>query len=70
MILLLFKTCQKNKYNLKKVTKANLSRDDASFEDSVPKLKARNFIEDLIEEEHSSRDYEEKMTKNKRGQLQ
>ena len=54
--------CQKNKYNLKQVAKANLSRDDASFEDSVPKLKARNFIEDLIEEENSSRDYEEKMT--------
>ena len=62
MILLLFMTCQKNKYNLKQVAKANLSRDDASYEDSVPKLKARNFIEDLIEEEHSSRDYEEKMT--------
>ena len=28
----------------------------------MPKLKARNFIEDLIEEEHSSRDCEEKMT--------
>ena len=43
--------CQKNKYNLKQVAKDNLSRDDAGYEDSVPKLKASNFNEDPIAKE-------------------
>ena len=51
--------CQKNKYNLKRVAKDNLSIDDAGYEDSVPKLKAGNISEDLIAEGHSSKDYEE-----------
>ena len=63
MILILFYDMgQKNKYNLKRVAKDNLSRHNAGYEDSVLKLKASNFSEDLIAEEHSSRDYEENMT--------
>ena len=60
--------CQKNKYNLKRVAKDNLSIDDAGYEDSVPKLKASNISEDLIAEGHSSKDYEEHRTqKIKKG---